>query len=116
MSYHFYKMAHVISIFFFLTLISISFYSPRPSRIRNILTGIATLFVFAGGMGLMARIGIQHGKMWPTWILGKVGVWLFIAIMGPVIAKRIPELKTVGYITMMLAASVAVYLAVAKPY
>ncbi|MCY4644080.1 MAG: SirB2 family protein [Bacteriovoracales bacterium] len=88
-SYEFYKTVHFFFIILFAATIGFSFASPSPPKWTKILIGLMSLLIFVAGMGLMARVGVSHGGPWPKWLLIKIGLWLVLAILAPVLSKRL---------------------------
>jgi uncharacterized membrane protein SirB2 len=115
MSYSFYKFFHIFSIFLTLTLFAISFYCEK-NKVRSIVSGVASLFILVSGMGLLARIGVQHGGAFPFWVLAKMVIWGLVAILIPIWIKRLTSLKNFGYGLLIVLASLAAYLAINKPF
>jgi uncharacterized membrane protein SirB2 len=117
MPYEFYKVAHLIMIFLFITGIAVSFFRvgeiPKWSKI---VTGISSLLILVTGMGLIARLGISHGEPWPTWIITKVTIWLIVAVAGAVLAKRLSSGRGFAYFGILGLMMVAATFAVVKPF
>ncbi len=111
-AYEIYKIIHLVSLALLLTGFALQFCG-ITSRGWKILTGVTTLLVLVSGMGLLARVGIQHAEPWPTWVRTKMMVWLVVGVGGAVIAKRFPQHGKLAYVAMMLlfalAASMAIY-------
>lgn len=101
-SYEIYKILHLVSLFVLFTGLSVGFFGSQPKMIK-ILTGIGTLFTLVAGMGLLARLGIQHGEPWPLWVWVKVIIWLLVGVGGAVVVKRFPQYgKPIYFLTMIL--------------
>ncbi len=112
-SYETYKLIHVASIFLTLWAGGISLVGKVNAKWLKILGGVASLFIFVSGMGLMARLGVSHGEGWPLWIKAKVGFWLALAILGPIFDKRLQNNRPIASLFLLaiaiLAASFAIF-------
>lgn len=102
LSYEFYKVLHLSSIVILLTSLSISFFTGKTEKYFKTLNGISTLLILVGGMGLMARLGINHKEMWPAWVYIKFAIWFIIGAGGVIIVKRKPHLGKISYVLMIL--------------
>ena len=98
MSYTFYKILHLISLFF--ALFSIGglwlFYSDKlqekSSAFKKFLLnlhGISFFVAFVAGFGLIAKLQIP--TPWPLWIYIKLLVWLFLGASPFLFKKGITE-------------------------
>lgn len=115
LSYEFYKVLHFASIFFFVAGMSASLLMQPAPKFVKIFTGIASFLILVGGMGLLARIGYQHGQgAWPAWVQAKVGIWLVLAVGTPVLAKRLTKHQSIVWILGLVMAVIAAYSAVMK--
>lgn len=115
MSYEVYKVLHLISIFFFIAGIAITFMLSDNPKFNKIVTGITSLLILVGGMGLLARIGISMKEL-PTWVILKMTIWLVLAIAAPVLGKRLQSKKTFALYCLLSLISIAGYLAIYKPF
>lgn len=115
LSYEFYKVLHFASIFFFVAGMSASYLMRPAPKFIKIVTGIASFLILVGGMGLLARIGYQHGQgAWPAWVQAKVGIWLVLAVGTPVMAKRLSKHHAIFWTVSLFLAVIAAYSAVMK--
>lgn len=112
LSYEFYKIMHIIAIFFFLSTAGAQLLGNSEGKLPKILGGISSLIILVGGMGLLARIGVSHGEGWPSWVIAKVAIWLILVIMVPVVAKRFSAMAKFAYWGMMALAFGATFFAV----
>lgn len=115
-SYEFYKFLHLVTLFLFLSGAAVSFFLENNPKWNKILTGVTSLLIFVAGMGLLARIGVQHGAGFPMWVWLKMALWLFMAVGAPVLAKRARAYQTSCYFGLLSLAAVAAWLATFKPF
>ena len=115
-SYEFYKLIHLFCIIFFSGTIGLCFATDSPPKWAKISTGIISLVIFVAGMGLVARIGIDHGEGWPKWLMAKLVLWLILAILTPLLNKRLKaKRRRQGFLILMILMGVVSYLGVYKP-
>jgi hypothetical protein len=115
MSYEIYKLIHILSIVVFFGCLGASIIAGRYERHEKIVTGVSSFIILVGGMGLIARIGIKHGSIWPTWLIVKAVIWLTLSALAPILAKRLGRSVFVFYVFVTLAA-LAAYMAINKPF
>ena len=83
--------------------------------VRRLLTighGVALVFVFVAGFGLMARLGIMSG--WPAWIWLKLALWLLLGA-APTLIRRTPDLGRVWLFLLPLVGGAAAWVAFTHP-
>ncbi|OIQ17126.1 MAG: hypothetical protein BM556_12995 [Bacteriovorax sp. MedPE-SWde] len=114
MSYEFYKVIHVFMIVLFVGSIAIQFFLENSPKSAKIISGVSSFLIFVGGMGLLARIGVSHGTGWPLWVKVKVGLWVLVAALGPILAKRLKSNRQFGYYAILVLIFSAIYVAVTK--
>lgn len=110
LSYEFYKIFHLLSLFVFFVTISIQLWNKKKEKILSILLGISTLFILVSGMGLLARLGINHLAPWPKWAILKLIIWLTLGFGGAVVVKRfihksrhfLPVLFVIFYLAVLI--------------
>lgn len=124
MSYEFYKVVHLLAILFVFTtlggLAMVGWLSRDGAaskdltgarRLLAIINGVAILVVFVAGFGLMARTGVTTGG-WPTWIYGKIGVWVIVAVCITIVRKKG---GLYWYLVLPIVGALGAWLAVTKP-
>jgi len=115
-SYPIYKLVHIVAVLILTASLAVFFYG-QASKPLKAISGIASLLILAGGMGLLARLGFKHDEDFPYWVWAKMGIWLVVVVLGPVLAKRIPShLKVPAFWSLMALVFVAVFLAINKPF
>jgi hypothetical protein len=87
MSYVTYKLIHLFGLFtIFVALAGMAAHAAaghektENKSYRTLLTlhGVGALVALTGGFGLMARVGVTHGEIFPGWIWIKLLLWLFL--------------------------------------
>ena len=114
-SYQVYKLIHLASIFMFLSTMGASFFLNEKGKLIKILSGVSSFLILVGGMGLLARLGVSHGEPFPFWVLLKIGLWLSLAMLGPILAKRLKSMRALVLIGFLSLAGIAAYAAIYKP-
>lgn len=115
-SYEIYKVLHLYAVIVMVLSLGINFVVPEKIKFFSILSGIFTFLALVGGFGLMARLGIKHGQMFPLWIVVKMLVWLLIGIGGPMAIKRLsPAQRMIAFKVMMMLTLVSIMMAIYKP-
>lgn len=114
MSYEVYKFLHFICLFMFISGISASFLMENPPKIAKIMSGISSFLILVAGMGLLART--MPGEKWPGWIHAKITIWGLVAVLGPVLAKRLKSNRGLALIGILVLTFVAVGLAIYQPF
>lgn len=114
LNYHDLKVLHIFMIALMFISISVSIYNPEKV-IHKIVTGIATLTVLITGVILLDRFGISHKGPYPTWVLVKVGIWLAVSIITPIVTKRFAKFSKFLYWPWLFVMLIAISMAVYKP-
>jgi uncharacterized membrane protein SirB2 len=113
-SYELYKLIHLVAVILFVASFSASLYGNAGSKLTKILGGVSTLFILVGGMGLLARIGVPHQGPYPVWVILKVASWLAVAILAPMLAKRVKSFKSLALLIVLSIMALAIYSAIYK--
>lgn len=117
MPYELYKIIHLGSVFFLVAYTALYFHMDQVAKPVKILTGIFSFLIFLGGMGMMARLGIGHGGAWPHWLVIKTVLWLLLAILIPVLGKRLgKDVKPKAFYGLMFLFVLTAYFAIYKPF
>ena len=121
MSYEFYKVVHLFGVVFLLaalggiSVLAIRGESAEKTGLRRTLSivhGIALLFIFVAGFGLLARLGLIAG--WPAWVWGKLVIWLLLGASLGVVKRKAEWGRILLWVVPLLAATAA-FLAITKP-
>ncbi len=122
--YQFYKIVHIVGIALFMaSLGAVALHAvngglKRDNRARGLVAamhGTGALLVLVGGFGMLARLGFQHGAMFPGWLLVKLGIWVLLAA-AIALPYRKPTLGRTMLLLLPLLAGLAAYMAVYKPF
>jgi uncharacterized membrane protein YqgA involved in biofilm formation len=122
-SYALYKVVHVLGIALLVSALgAVALHAlngglRRDNRARALVAamhGVGLLLVLVGGFGMLARLGLPHGAMFPGWLLVKLAVWL---LLGAAVALpyRRPTLARAMLVLVPLLAALAAYMAIYKP-
>jgi hypothetical protein len=122
MTYFTYKLIHYLGIFILVATLGASLGRQAitggrdPLRSRwGAVHGVALFLVLLGGFGLMARVGVAHGTMFPGWILAKLGIWVLLG--GLLFLARRGQRWTLPLLALVpLLALLAGWMAMAKPF
>ena len=114
MSYEIYKLIHffaIISLFLAIgTLLAFSGDKKRKKRIM-ILHGLAVLALLVSGFGLIARLNMHS---FPSWIWLKLGIWITLGILTPILIGRKINKKWI-WLLVFISGLGAIYLGVLQP-
>lgn len=123
-SYAAYKVLHYLGLFgLFVTLgaalgrsgmVAEGATDPWKKRLA-ILHGVSLLVVLTAGFGLMARIGVMHGVVFPGWVWIKLAIWLVVGGLVALAFRRSPWVGATLVLLPVLAA-VAGWVALTKPF
>jgi hypothetical protein len=122
MPYIVYKVIHYLGIFLLVVVLGASMgrrvaaEGPDPLKKRfATLHGLALFLVLLGGFGLLARINVEHGTLFPGWVWVKLAIWVLLGGIVVVARKRsgwaMPLILLVPVLAML-----AGYVAYAKPF
>lgn len=81
-------------------------------KVVSMTHGIGLLLAVLAGFGMLARLGIIWP--WPTWVWGKVAVWVVLGALIAPARRSAGAAKGLWWIVILLAA-LAAYLAIQKP-
>lgn len=117
MSYHFYKILHLVSILFFIGGVGASCFGTQTNLKKSIkiVMGVSSLLILVAGMGLLARLGFSHGAGFPTWVVFKLLIWLLLAVGAPIVFKRVSHGLGKWFYLFLTLASLAAWFAIYKP-
>lgn len=122
MSYGFYKVIHYLGIFLLVVTLGAALgrqgVTQGPDPLRKwwgAIHGTALFVVLLGGFGLLARVGVDHGAVFPGWVWVKFGVWA--ALGGILVLARRRGTWSMTLLAMVpFLALLAGYVAFTKPF
>ncbi len=82
----------------------------KPMAITH---GIGLLLALLGGFGALAKLG--GPSMFPGWAIGKLLIWVFMAVVITILFKK-KEWSKPLWLVMLLLGGFAAYLANFKPF
>lgn len=114
MSYEFYKLLHLVCLVLVVSCLGISYFCKPPLKWARLLGMTASFLLMVAGMGLLVKA--YGGQPWPLWVQVKLGIWLVLAVAGPMMAKRLTKNRGYAYSFLMCLFVGAIYLAVFRPF
>ncbi len=105
MSYGFYHIIHILCLVSIVSGFTLVLKGENAGKAPKVITGISSFLLLVSGMGLLAKTG----GAFETWVILKLCVWLALAVMVPVTAKRFPEKKGLVFKIALGLVAVAVY-------
>ena len=121
MSYEFYKVLHHIGLFMLFLgigglLFSFAMKVEVPKNLKSLgfmLHGFGLLVLLISGFGQLAKLDLM--KSIPGWAFAKMGIWLLMGGMAPLIKKK--GHQTAAFALIILAiGGLAATLAIEKPF
>ena len=94
--------------------ITVTLYKPE-GKFHKVFSGIFTVLVLISGGLLLRRFGISHTGPFPAWVLVKMGMWLAVGVISPIVVKRFKKYAHILIWPWMLVAGVAISMAIYKP-
>lgn len=113
-NYHDLKILHLFAVSVFFLSMTITLYNPEK-KLHKILSGLSSVVVLISGAILLDRFGISHSGPYPTWVLIKVGIWLALNIVTPIVVKRFAKFSKILYWPWLFVLFMGIAMAVYKP-
>ncbi|MBT8398563.1 MAG: hypothetical protein HKO65_11500 [Gemmatimonadetes bacterium] len=124
MSYITYKLIHLLGIFSMVVgLAGLAAHAAaghskeenKNHRVLLFLHGFGALVALTGGFGLLARLELESGGMFPGWLWAKLGLWV---VLGGLVAFPYRRRKLARWLLLLLPllAFLGAYLANYKPF
>jgi len=124
MSYVAYKMIHLSGIFaLMVALAGMAVHAASGQTKREnpgyrgllILHGLGALIALTGGFGLLARVGVLHGQLFPGWVWGKLLLWVLLGGLIALPYRTKALARTLPFLLPVLGL-LGAYLANYKPF
>ena len=124
MSYLTYKLIHLAGVFLLMVAVAgmtghaaSGHAKEENSAFRSllILHGLGALFALVGGFGLLARIDLGQGGLFPGWVWTKLLLWLFLGGMVAIPYRKGPKARILFFLLPLLGL-LGGYLASYKPF
>ncbi len=112
MSAPFFLILHLISMAGLVSSMTIILLFPYPQKWASMALGMLSISLFVSGIGMVHANGYSMGA---SWISAKMMIWLILAGLTPVVAKRFPTQKKRFFVASLLLVCLAIGLAVVKP-
>ena len=94
--------------------ITVSLYQPEK-KLHKVLSGIVSMIVLLSGILLLRRFGISHSGPFPAWVIVKMGIWLSVTMITPIVIKRFTKFSKFLYLPWILLIFIAIAMAIYKP-
>lgn len=129
LSYGVYKVVHYLGIFLLVTALSVALGRAATESIgegegrptadpwrRRLAAahGVALFLVLLGGFGMLARLGVDHGALFPGWIWAKLAIWVALAALVATRRSRVWAARAL--LLVPLLAVLAAVVAYTKPF
>ena len=123
LSHQFYNVVHIVGIVLLAAALGGAAFATVGAGVltgvvtRRVLAsfhGVGLLLILIGGFGMLARLGFQHGAVFPGWLWVKLAVWATLAAAF-VLVRRRPALAKLVLASLPILAGLAAYMAIYKP-
>ena len=114
MNYFDTKLLHIFSVFVMFLTIAVTLYQP-DKKLHKIVSGLFSIIVLVSGVLLLRRFGISHSGPFPAWVIVKVGIWLAVTIITPIVVKRFSHISKLLFWPWIILVFIAIFMAIYKP-
>ena len=113
MSYSFYHLIHLLSVFFLVGSVAWAISNPMQSEKKKVsmFSGIAGLIALVSGLGLIAKAKFGF----PIWVIVKMVVWFSLIILVGSAYKRREHKKQI-LIALTILVLIAISMVALKPF
>ncbi len=110
----YYHLLHLFSLFVLTAHTFMAFGNPDPANRKRtmMITGIASLFVFISGFGMLHLLKIPYST---GWVIVKIVCWLGISSVAGIVYRRAQWRGLLSLITLLLILT-AVYMVYFRPF